>query len=453
MTGATLAVVDPATALPFTELAAHAPADVSGAVDAAVRAQRSWRRASLAERRALLTAVGATIEVHREELARLLTLEQGKPLEEALGEVDGACSLFAYYAGYRTDDGERLFEERGTAHVRHYTPLGVVAGIIPWNFPFLIAAMKIAPALLTGNAIVVKPAPTTPATTARFMALIAALVPSGLVQVLVDAGELGPLLAAHDDVRKVAFTGSTVNGRRVMAAAAPTLKRLTLELGGNDAAVVLDDADVEATAAGIMRGAFRNCGQICGAIKRVYVADALHDALVEALSAHVRALVVGSGLTPGVTTGPVQNRVHHDKSMRLLDAATAQGHVAAQATVPHGDGFFVPPTLVSGLVDTHALVAEEQFAPLLPVLRYSDMEEAVARANGTPFGLTASVWTADAARGEATARALQVGMVCINRHNESGMEHGISMAAQSGTGWLLGDEGVREYLQSHLVNL
>lgn len=424
-------------------------------VDCAVRAAQaafeSWARTSLQSRRALLVRLRQRIQAQSEDLATLLTLEQGKPLAEAREEIAAAVALFAYYEGVRSERSDALFDEAFADHQRMYAPLGVVAGIVPWNFPFLIAVMKIAPALLTGNVIIIKPSPTTPLTTLAFARIAADAAPRGVLQVLGDDGGVGPLLTAHPGVRKVAFTGSTQTGRKVMAAGAETLKRLTLELGGNDAALVLADADIETTAAQIYSAAFSNAGQICGAAKRIYVANEILPAFSSALAVHVNAARVGDGLCDGVTIGPLQNRAQYQKAKRLMSKASACGAIIAQARAPLGKGFFVPPTLFTGLDETSDLVREEQFAPLAPILSFQGEDEVVSRANASPYGLTASVWSSNAERARAIATQLDAALVCVNKHNESPFELGVAMSKQSGVGWLLGEEGLLEFLQPRLV--
>lgn len=449
--GPDIEIVNPATGRVWARAGVADDAVLEQAVQSARRAFASWSRTPLAERRALLVRVADIVSDNAEHLSRLLTLEQGKPLVEARGEIDGGAAILRHYAHARPGDATSLFLDEAPTHVRSYSPLGIVAGIIPWNFPFQIAAMKIGPALLAGNVIIVKPSPTTPVTTLEFGRLIAAAVPAGVIQVLGDDGTLGPLLASHPDVRKIAFTGSTVTGRKVMAAAAPTLKRLTLELGGNDPAILLKDAEPEAVAAAIFSGAFRNSGQVCGAIKRLYVHDAIFEPVVRTLAGLMQEMVVGDGIDPAVTVGPVQNRVQYDKVRGLLAEAERSGSILARREAPAGDGFFIPPTLIGGLDDLHPLVVEEQFAPVLPVLRFTDEDEVVERANRTPYGLTASVWTADVAHGEALVSRIDAGLRCVNAHNNGSLDLGIPMAKQSGTGWLFGEESIKEFLQPHLL--
>lgn len=447
-------VVNPATGRSFARCSVADAAMVDRAVAAAVRAQRGWATSAHEERQQLLERIAQAIDTDAATLARLLTLEQGKILREAEEEVQLTAYVFRYYAGLEAQALERLFEEPCDTYLRVRRPLGVAAGIVPWNYPLLIVAMKVAPALLAGNAMIVKPAPTTPLATLWLGRLSAAIVPAGLLQVLADDGSVGAMLTQHPDIHKIAFTGSSATGVRVMQAGSSTLKRMTLELGGNDAAIILPDADIATSAAGIYAAAFTNAGQICGAAKRIYVHEDIFDAFAGALGRLVSATVVGDGLDPRSTMGPVQNRLQFDKAMGFHAAATAKGQVLASAPVPkEADGFFVPPTLFGGLDDGDALVREEQFAPLLPLLIYRDIDDAVRRANASPYGLTASVWSADRERAIEVARRLDSSAICINAHNDTPFEIGLSLAKQSGTGWLLGEEGLQEYLQTFTVVL
>jgi acyl-CoA reductase-like NAD-dependent aldehyde dehydrogenase len=444
-------ILNPATGQPVARTAIADAAMLDDAVTSARKAFRLWRTTALSTRRALLARIADLVHDHASDLARLITLEQGKPLQESRQEVAFSESIFRMYADMRPNDSRSLFFAEGERFYQNFTPLGVVAGIIPWNFPLLIAAMKVAPAILAGNAIIVKPAPTTPLTTLYFAARLANDLPAGLIQVLADDGSLGPLMTGHAGIDKIAFTGSTASGRSVMAASAATLKRQTLELGGNDPAIVLNDADVPKTAERIFAAAYTNAGQVCGAVKRLYVQRDAYVPLCEHLAQLVRAAVLGDGLHPETTIGPVQNRRQYDRACALLESASRAGRTLARGAAHDGPGYFVPPVLIADLPETHALISEEQFAPLLPVLPFDTIEEALVNANASAFGLTASVWSRDTSKAEAVALELDAALVCVNRHNENPVGLGVSMAKQSGIGWLLGEEGVKEYLQPHLV--
>lgn len=443
-------VINPATGEAFASFGYSDAAHLDMVVDAAVRASRKAVLVPLAIRREQLILVADIIEREETGLAALLVLEQGKPFPEALAEVQAAAGLVRYYAGIHADRLDSLFTDEATSHRRIYRPLGVVAGIVPWNFPFLIALMKLAPAVLTGNAIIIKPSPTTPLTALALAALLADVLPAGLVQAVGDNGAVGPMLTRHPRIAKIVFTGSTATGRAVMGAAAEHLTRVTLELGGNDAAIVLADADIEASAAGIFRAAFTNAGQICGAVKRVYVAAEIFDAFAAALGEHVAGIELGDGLGSKATMGPVQNERQYRQAMDLHAAASRDGRVVAQAKAPDS-GYFVPASLFAGLTDAHGLVSEEQFSPLLPLLRFADPHDAVSRANSGTYALTASVWSRDTGRAEALAAGLESALICVNAHNHCPPGVGLQMAKQSGIGWLLGDEGLKEYLQSSVL--
>jgi acyl-CoA reductase-like NAD-dependent aldehyde dehydrogenase len=312
--------------------------------------------------------------------------------------------------------------------------------------------MKIAPAIITGNSVIVKPSPTTPLTTLALAALAKDALPEGLLQVVGDDGSIGPALVRHPRVAKISFTGSTATGRAVMASAASNLTRVTLELGGNDAAIVLADADIELTAAGIFQAAFTNAGQICGAIKRVFVDEAIFDEIAHELGRLVTKSKVGNGLHPDTTIGPVQNEMQFRRALALRKAAEREGRLVAEAAVySSGQGYFVSPAIFEGLDDEHPLVAEEQFAPLLPLMRFRDEEEAVFRANNSEYALTASVWSADTHRARLIAARLEASLICLNAHNRCPSGVGLNMAKDSGVGWLLGEEGIKEYVQTYAL--
>ena len=339
----------------------------------------------------------------------------------------------------------------GRVELRH-RPLGVVAGISPWNFPLLIPAAKIAPALVTGNTMVMKPAPTTPILTLMLGELAAAILPAGVLNVITDQNDLGDLLTSHPDIAKVTFTGSTATGRRIMASAAPTLKRLTLELGGNDAAIVLEDVNVEETAERIFNAAFFNTGQACLAIKRVYVADTIYDAFSEAIARRAREAVVGPGNDPASRFGPLQNRQQFEKAKYFLEVARRDGHIIAGGSTIDGPGYFVRPTVVRDINDSSELVAQEQFCPILPIVGVADGEEALTLANHSDFGLGGSVWSGDPARAKELAQRMQSGTVWVNQHLNFGPDVPLAGAKQSGIGVEWTELGLAEFCQVNVIN-
>jgi acyl-CoA reductase-like NAD-dependent aldehyde dehydrogenase len=345
----------------------------------------------------------------------------------------------------RENDVERI--------VQHHAPLGVVAAITPWNFPLLLLMIKVAPALLAGNTVVAKPAPTTPLTTLLFGEMCAELLPPGVLNVIVDQNDLGGLLTQHPDVAKVAFTGSTATGKKVMASVASTIKRLTLELGGNDAAIVLDDVNVKDVAAKIFQGAMVNAGQVCLAIKRVYVPDALYEAMCTELVALANTHIVGDGLDAATQMGPLQNKVQFEKVKEFLQDAHTNGKVIAGGHALNRDGYFIAPTIVRDIADDSRLVREEQFGPVLPVLKYSDLDDAIARANGTEYGLGGTVWGSDTKRAFEVAQRMASGTVWVNKHLELPPDIPFGGAKQSGFGTEMGQEGLEEFTQSRIINM
>ncbi len=331
-------------------------------------------------------------------------------------------------------------------------PHGVVAAIVPWNYPVILMVAKVAPALLVGNAVVVKPAATTPLSTLLFGELVYKVLPPGVLNIIVDDNDLGDALTSHPGVAKISFTGSTATGRRVMSSAAATLKRLTLELGGNDPALILDDADPEAIAPTIFGLAFPNAGQLCVAIKRVYVPDAMYDKFCGAIAGVAKQAVLGSGLDPQTTMGPLQNRKQHERVLGLIEDSRSQGTIIAGGNRTNRPGYFVEPTIVRDISEGARLVDEEQFGPVLPVIRVKDVDDAVKRANASIYGLGASVWTGDAKRGLAVADQLDAGMVWINKHFDMLPHLPLSGHRQSGLGAEFGTESLREMTQLRVVN-
>jgi acyl-CoA reductase-like NAD-dependent aldehyde dehydrogenase len=307
--------------------------------------------------------------------------------------------------------------------------------------------------LLAGNTIVVKPAPTTPLTTLRVAELCAEIFPPGVVNVIADANDLGGALTSHPDIAKVAFTGSTATGRKVMGSAAATLKRLTLELGGNDAAIVLDDVNPKQIAPKLFFAAMVNSGQVCLAAKRIYVHESIYDAVCAELKKIAATAVVGNGLDDGVMFGPVQNRMQFEKVQAIIEDARQHGQVIAGGTPHKGPGFFIQPTVISGLPDSARLVCEEQFGPVMPVLKYSSIDEVIARANASEYGLGATVWSASTERAVEVAQRLETGTVWVNKHLDLPPNVPYGGTKQSGYGVEMGQQGLEEFTQMRIVNI
>jgi acyl-CoA reductase-like NAD-dependent aldehyde dehydrogenase len=447
-----LDVINPATGAILTTAPRADRAQLEEAVAAAKTAFPAWSATPLKKRAALLVKLAEALEAQQDQFARLLTEEQGKPLPQALWEIAFSIAVLRYFA--TLDLPLEVLKEDGTQKVvRQHRPLGVVAAITPWNVPLLVLMIKVAPALLAGNTVVAKPAPTTPLTTLKFGALCARILPTGIINVIVDQNDLGATLTSHPDVAKVAFTGSTATGKKVMASAAGTLKRLTLELGGNDAAIVLDDADPKEVAPKIYAAATIISGQGCIAIKRLYVHDSIYDAVCDELGRLARATVVGDGLEPSTQMGPIQNKRQFEKVKEFIEDARQNSTIVAGGRVLEREGYFVQPTIVRDIPDSARLVREEQFGPVLPVLRYSDIDDVIARANDTEFGLGGSVWSSNPERAFGVATQVNAGMVWVNKHLDPGLDTPFAGAKQSGIGVEMGQEGLEEFTQATIINI
>lgn len=448
----TMDVVNPATGAPFVTVARASARQADAAIAAAKSALPGWAGMPFAERQAKLVALADVIAANADQLARLLTMEQGKPLPEARGEVGWTVGYLRHYATLELPDRVIQDDASGYVVVKH-KPLGVVVGIIAWNFPLLVACWKIGPAVLAGNTIVLKPAPTTPVTALALGAICRDIFPAGVINIITDANDLGPQLTGHADVAKIGFTGSTATGKAIAAHAASGLKRLTLELGGNDPAIVLEDVDVRATAKGIFDNAFLNCGQVCLAIKRAYVHSDIYDAMCVELARLAEEAVVGDGLEQGTRVGPVQNRAQFEKVKGFLEAAKRDGNVIAGGQVLDRDGFFISPTIVRDVSDGQAIVDEEQFGPILPVIRFDDIEDVIARANASEYGLGGSVWSQDMARATEIAGRIESGQVWVNHHIGIGPHIPMAGFKESGLGVEQSVEGLTEYTQLQVINV
>jgi acyl-CoA reductase-like NAD-dependent aldehyde dehydrogenase len=447
----TLDVVDPATAEVFAACACASREEIEDAVTASAAAFPTWSATSLDERRAVLIKMAEAIETNLESIARTLTSEQGKPIGDAQGEVGGAAYFLRYYAGLEIP--VEMIEDSEARRIElHRLPLGVVAAIVPWNFPVLTAVNKVGAALITGNTVVVKPAATTPLATLQVAALWRDIVPAGVVNIVIDKNDLGDVLTSHPLVRKVSFTGSTTTGMKVMASGSNTLKRMTLELGGNDSGIVLDDCDPDIVSQQLFDSAFTNNGQVCIALKRLYVHDSQYDAICSKLAEIANATIVGPGSQQGTQLGPVQNRVQFDKLKTLIEETRTAGTIIAGGDSPEGPGYFINPTIVRDISDNARLVTDEQFGPVLPVMRFSDLDDVVARANDSSFGLGNSVWSSDSERAGAVAAQLDSGTVWINKHGDIGPDTPFAGAKMSGVGIEMGMHGLLEFTQAKVIN-
>ena len=447
----TLDIVDPATGEVFETCACASRDEIDAAVAAAKAAFPAWSATTIAERQALMIRMAEAIEANLEALARTVTCEQGKPIADARAEVGGSAYFLRHYASVALQP--EVIEDSDLRRVElHRVPLGVVAAIVPWNFPVLTAVNKMGAALLTGNTVVIKPAATTPLSTLQLGALFKDIVPAGVVNIVTDRNDLGSVLTDHPDVRKISFTGSTATGMKVMASGASTLKRMTLELGGNDAGIVLEDCDPDTVSQSLFDSAFMNNGQVCVAMKRLYVHESQYDAICDRLAVIAGDTIVGPGLQQGTQLGPVQNRAQFDKLKALIEETRADGTIIAGGDSPDGPGFFINPTIVRDIADDARLVTDEQFGPVLPVMRYADVDEVVARANDTSFGLGNSIWTSDSAKAGAVAARLDSGSVWINKHGDVGPDTPFAGAKMSGVGVEMAQHGLTEFTQVKVIN-
>jgi acyl-CoA reductase-like NAD-dependent aldehyde dehydrogenase len=440
----TIEVVDPADESVIAQAPDCDQEQLDSAFGSAADAQHAWWRSGEA-RRADLSAAADRFDESIQVLAGLLSAEQGKTIADAAAELRAAAAILRYFVMLEVPDRVLRDDSRSRVVVRR-RPLGVVAAITPWNFPVHLAMSKVAPALAAGNTVVLKPSPYTPLTTLRIGQLFGEVLPPGVLNVVSGGDELGSWMTAHPVPRKVSFTGSVATGKHVAASAASDLKRTTLELGGNDPAIVLDDCDVARAADRIFWGAFANSGQICAAIKRVYVARNCYAELAEALAARARAVRVGRGTEPGVQLGPVNNRPQFDRVTQLVDDALAHGAVALAGGRPGpGRGYFFAPTVLTEVSDGVRIVDEEQFGPVLPLIPYDDVDEAIERANSTHFGLSASVWSGDEDAAIGVADQLECGTVWVNTHLAYSPDQPISGVKWSCLGAENGVEGYLSY--------
>lgn len=447
-----LDIIDPALGTAFAEAPVADSAQVDAAVAAAKAAFPAWSALTYDERAEVLSRVADVIEENAELFARLVVREQGKPLADAMGDSDWAVAFTRYYADWRPE--REIVQDDSDAFIEIIRrPIGVVAAIVPWNFPFFQGVYKIAPALLTGNTVVCKPSPTTPLSTMLLAELVKDVVPPGVLNIVGDDGQVGPLLTSHPDVGKVSFTGSITTGKHVMTSAAATLKRVTLELGGNDAAIVLPDADIKKVAEGIFGWAFANAGQVCINIKRIFVPNSLKAEFEAEIGRIADAVVVGPGLSDGTQMGPLQNGKQYDTIRDALKLAQEQGRIVAGGDLVGDEGYFVRPTLITDIPDDSRLAAEETFGPVRTIFGYDDVDEAVRRANGTSYGLGGSVWGTDIAAATEVASRLEAGSVWVNQHFQIGPNLPFGGRKESGLGHEFGLEGLHGYSDIQVVNV
>lgn len=444
-------VLNPATLAPVGEAPLATAAHLDSAVAAARSALPGWRALSIEGRKPYLRAASDALRLRIEDFAALLTAEQGKPLAEAREEVGGAAfwlrevGKLTLPTAVHEDSDRRLVETR-------YRPIGVVGAIVPWNFPVLLTMFKLAPALLAGNCVVLKPSPFTPLTALAFGELMRDVLPAGVLNVISGDDTLGPALTGHPGIDKISFTGSTETGRAVMRGAAGSLKRITLELGGNDAAIVLPDVDLNKAVPNLFWAAMRNNGQLCIAAKRIFVHEDIFDRFLAAMTDYAQSVAIGDGAVDGVQIGPVQNERQLQRVRALLSETKDAGLSVTTTELDNClPGYFLPISIVANPPDDSAVVRQEQFGPIIPLLKFSSDEEVVARANASEYGLAGSVWSADVEHARKIADALETGTVWINEAHYLHPLVPFAGRRQSGLGIENGLDGFKEFVVPHTI--
>jgi acyl-CoA reductase-like NAD-dependent aldehyde dehydrogenase len=424
------------------------------AIASARRAFTTWSTSSFETRQKALLAIADAIEKNSEELMSLLTREQGKPRAGAQWEILGSAIWCREIAKQRLE--EEILEDTPERRVfTRYTPLGVVGGIVPWNFPVLLAIWKIAPAVMTGNCIVIKPSPFTPLCTLKLGELFRGILPPGVLNVVSGGDELGQWMTSHPGLDKIAFTGSTETGKHVMRSAAGTLKRVTLELGGNDPAIVLPDVDVKLVAPQLFWGAFQNNAQFCNSTKRLYVHEDVYDELLEELVAYTKSVKVGDGAEADTQIGPIQNEPQYRKVLEYFEDSKRNEHrIAVGGDIDrNAKGWFLPVTLVDNPPEDSRLVVEEPFGPILPILKWRDEDDVVRRANDTRYGLGASVWGRDLAAVQRIGARLEAGTVWLNEIHQYSPHQPFGGHKESGMGCENSLHGLVEYTNWQTITL
>ena len=450
----TFAAFNPATCEVIDAVPDASQAQLNEAVAAADAAFKTWRNSSVAERAGALNAIADQIEKNAESFMTLLTREQGKPRAGAQWEIMGSAIWCREIAKQSLPD-EIVEDTDDRRVITRFSPLGVVGGIVPWNFPVLLAIWKIAPALMTGNTIIVKPSPFTPLCTLKLGELCRDVLPPGVFNVVSGGDDLGKWMTAHPGISKIAFTGHTETGKNVMRSAAGTLKRITLELGGNDPAIVLPDVDPKKIAPELFWAAFQNNAQFCNATKRLYVHEDIYDELLRELVAFTKSVVVGDGSRPDTQLGPIQNQPQYDKVLEYFeDCRENKYRFAVGGNIDRSSpGWFIPVTLVDNPPDDSRIVKEEPFGPILPILKWRDEADVIRRANDTQYGLGASVWGSDLQTVQRIGAQLQAGTVWLNEIHQYSPHQAFGGHKQSGIGCENSLHGLMEYTNWHTITL
>ncbi|OAL31187.1 hypothetical protein AYO22_01220 [Fonsecaea multimorphosa] len=432
--------INPATGKPNPEVPVSTPEDVDKAVAAGKKAFKTWAKTPYAERQKAMLAFADAMEKEKDGFAKMLTQEQGKPIIRTMANLELPT--------------EEIVDEADRKIVVRYTPLGVTVGIVPWNYPVLLCCSKITPCVVTGNPIIIKPSPFTPYGGLKVVELAQRFFPPGVVQAVSGDDNLGPWLTSHPGPAKISFTGSSATGKKVMESASKTLKRVTLELGGNDPAIVCDDVNVDEVAPKIATLAFLNSGQICLALKRIFVHEKIFEQFRDKMVEYTKTLKLGEGFEKDVFLGPIQNSMQYERVKGFFnDIEKEQYNVVVGGKNPDGPGYFITPTIIDRPKENSRLVVEEPFGPIVPLLSFGTDEEAIEKANNTNYGLGASVWSGNLERASTIAKELEAGNVWVNTHFELDARAPFGGHKESGIGTEFGVGGLKSYCNSQTLYL
>ncbi|KAI8933769.1 hypothetical protein NX059_009481 [Plenodomus lindquistii] len=445
--------INPATGKELWDVPVASEKDLDDAVAAAKKAFPAWRDEGIEKRK---EALGKLIELynqHADEFTNLLCAESGKPRKFASVEVGAVAGFIGFHLSLEIPS-EKFEDDEKTLYTE-YTPLGVCGAICPWNFPLILSCGKIAPALLTGNCVIVKPSPFTPYTALKFAELAQEIFPPGVLQVVGGNNDLGASMCKHPDIDKISFTGSTATGKKVMEASAKTLKRVTLELGGNDAAIILPDVDIKKIAPEVVMGAFQNSGQVCVATKRIYIHESIYKEFVQEMVNVTKTFKVGNPDDGDNMLGPVQNKMQYDRVKEFFTDSKAQGYkfAAGEPDVQASKGYFIQPTIIDNPPNDSRIIQEEPFGPIVPTQPWSDLEEVIARANNTTSGLGACVWGKDVEKASKIARRLEAGSVFVNSFEKPTPQAIFGGHKESGIGGEWGKTGLLAYCNPHVIHV
>lgn len=445
--------INPATGQELWDVPIASEADLNDAVAAAKKAFPAWRDTPIEKRKEMLMKFAELFQQHADDFTTLLCKESGKPRKFAAVEIGGVFGFTAYHCSL--DIPSDTVEDEEKTIYTEYTPLGVCGGIIPWNFPLILSVGKVAPALLTGNPIIIKPSPFTPYTGLKMVELANQIFPPGVVQAVGGNNELGAQMCLHPDIAKISFTGSIATGKKVMETSAKTLKRVTLELGGNDASIILPDVDIKKVAPEVVMGAFQNSGQVCVATKRIYVHESIYKEFLNEMVNFTKTIKVGNPDDGDNLLGPIQNSMQYERVKGFFADSKAKGYkfAAGEPDVASGKGYFIQPTIIDNPPNYSRIIAEEPFGPIVPAQPWSDLDEVIARANDTNTGLGACVWGKDVEKAKSIARRLEAGSVFVNSWEKPTPQAIFGGHKESGIGGEWGKTGLLAFMNPHVIHV